>query len=79
VDSSLSRAAEGTGIGLSLVKKLVDYSGGSINVKSEVGKGSTFTVELPSGQVDEEICVFRDVADKRLIHETAIEFSDIYI
>jgi PAS domain S-box-containing protein len=38
---------EGTGLGLSVVKKLMDVMGGHIHVKSEFGKGSIFTVELP--------------------------------
>ncbi|WP_426348824.1 sensor histidine kinase [Alloiococcus sp. CFN-8] len=47
VDTSLSRNAEGTGIGLFIVKSLVELHGGSISVHSEVGKGSTFKIELP--------------------------------
>lgn len=37
----------GTGLGLSLIKQIVDQSGGKIIVESEPGKGSTFTVEMP--------------------------------
>lgn len=46
VDKSLSRNAEGIGIGLSLVKAIVEMHKGRIYVESEFGKGSTFTVEL---------------------------------
>lgn len=42
-----SRKQEGVGLGLSLVKRIVDMMGGTITVKSEVGAGSTFRVELP--------------------------------
>ena len=47
VDSSLSRQYEGTGLGLSLVKKLVEMQGGSVDLKSEIGNGSCFTFTLP--------------------------------
>jgi signal transduction histidine kinase len=38
---------EGTGIGLSIVKKAVERMGGSVGLESEVGKGSRFWIELP--------------------------------
>ena len=47
VDSGLNRQHEGTGLGLALVQKLTDLHGGSVQVESEVGKGSRFTVNLP--------------------------------
>lgn len=47
VESSDTRDAEGTGIGLSLVKELVELLQGTIDVQSEPGKGSRFTVILP--------------------------------
>ncbi len=47
VDNSDIRQAEGSGIGLALVKELVHLLEGCIEVDSEVGKGTTFTVYLP--------------------------------
>ncbi len=41
---------EGTGIGLSLARKLVDVMGGRLTVESEVGRGSTFSVEMQSAE-----------------------------
>lgn len=50
VDGSHTREQEGTGIGLSLTKELVDLQRGEIFVNSEEGKGTTFTVTLPLGK-----------------------------
>ena len=50
IDNRLSREHEGTGIGLSLTKELVEVHKGEIVVKSEEGKGSVFIVILPSGK-----------------------------
>jgi len=48
VDRSLSRRAEGCGLGLSIAKFIVDAHKGSISVDSKPGEGSTFTVKLPT-------------------------------
>ncbi len=48
IDSSLSRRYEGTGLGLVLVARLAEMHGGSISVESEEGKGSRFTITLPT-------------------------------
>ncbi|MBL7851766.1 MAG: response regulator, partial [Cyclobacteriaceae bacterium] len=48
---SESHKEVGTGVGLALVKELVNLMGGAITVESELGKGSTFTVMLPVEQV----------------------------
>jgi len=47
VDRSLSRRAEGCGLGLSIAKFIVDAHQGKISVESKPGQGSTFTVTLP--------------------------------
>jgi len=47
LDSSLARKYEGTGLGLSMVKRLAELHGGTVSVHSELGKGSCFTVRLP--------------------------------
>jgi len=47
LESSLNRKHKGTGLGLSLVKRIVELHGGSVEVKSELGKGSCFTVRIP--------------------------------
>lgn len=47
IDSSLSRQYSGTGLGLSIVQRIIDLHGGGIQVESEVGRGSCFTVLLP--------------------------------
>jgi len=47
VDSDYSSAQVGTGIGLALTKRLVELNGGSIEVKSQLGEGSTFSIIVP--------------------------------
>ena len=50
VDSARSRATGGTGLGLAIVKHVAENHGGTIGVWSQVGRGSTFTMTLPSAQ-----------------------------
>ncbi len=48
VDRARSRASGGTGLGLSIVRNVVRTHGGTVSVRSELGAGSTFTIELPA-------------------------------
>jgi signal transduction histidine kinase len=48
LDAGLARKFEGTGLGLVMVKSLVELHGGSVGVESEVGKGSRFWVRIPA-------------------------------
>jgi len=47
LDTGISRKYEGTGLGLSVCKRVLDMLGSDIRVKSQFGKGSTFTFTLP--------------------------------
>jgi signal transduction histidine kinase len=79
VDSNLSRQAEGTGIGLSLVKLIVDALGGTIKLESKLGAGSIFTVMLPAKEITD--IVEKEASldfDNRLVNSINVEFSDIY-
>lgn len=50
IENVVGRTYEGTGIGLSLIKELVQLHAGTISVKSKEGEGSTFTVKIPLGK-----------------------------
>jgi len=47
VDSALNRQYKGTGLGLALVKSIVNLHGGQVGLTSQVGRGSCFTIDLP--------------------------------
>ena len=55
VDKARSRATGGTGLGLAIVRSIIQRNHGEISVQSTVGKGTTFTVEFPCFDLDEEV------------------------
>jgi signal transduction histidine kinase len=79
-DNSLTRNPEGSGLGLSIVKFLVEMHGGSINLESTHGKGSEFTISLPSRglTVEEDNEVDNNLVNNDKMERIRIEFSDIY-
>ena len=85
-DSTLSRQAEGTGLGLYLVRLLVNVLDGEISLRSQIGEGSTFTVLLPVIKPIkfDEVSSCNEFnnklmrSDNNVIQTTKIEFSDIY-
>lgn len=82
VDRSFTRNHEGSGIGLSLVKSLVEMQGGTISVESKLGVGTKFAIKLPVKLIDNS----KSKKIAKLLHNNLsghverikIEFSDIY-
>jgi signal transduction histidine kinase/FixJ family two-component response regulator/HPt (histidine-containing phosphotransfer) domain-containing protein len=62
IDKKANRKIEGTGLGLSITHQLVHMMGGHITVESEYGKGSTFTVKIRQGFINDTI-IGTDVAE----------------
>lgn len=81
VDKSLTRNREGSGIGLSLVKSLVELHKGSIELISETGKGSEFIIDLPVYviEVEKENKSSNNYNIQSNIEKISVEFSDIYL
>jgi len=77
VDKSLTRKHEGSGIGLSLVKALVNMHKGNITVASEPDKGSEFCIELPVYLINDRKNK-NDFLIQGKVEKIKIEFSDIY-
>ncbi|WP_141639517.1 sensor histidine kinase, partial [Clostridium novyi] len=80
VDKSLSRNREGSGIGLALVKSIVELHDGNITLKSKLGRGSEFIIKLPCKVLEKQNKTAKKYtnANSNKIEKIMIEFSDIY-
>jgi light-regulated signal transduction histidine kinase (bacteriophytochrome) len=78
VYKTFTRNREGSGIGLSIVKALVEMHNGAIWVESQYERGSKFTVELPDVQLEEEEedTLYSEFED-RIQERIKIELSDL--
>ncbi len=78
VNDILSRRCEGSGIGLSIVKSIVEMHGGKIEVFSEIGKGTEFIFNIPIKILKEENVILKCENRDYHVEKCNIEFSDIY-
>lgn len=79
-DPLFSRKKEGSGIGLALVKSLVEMHNGTIGIHSKSGEGSEFIIELPVKLVPEKENnhIIEKFSQHTNVEKINIEFSDIY-
>lgn len=78
IDKSLSRNSEGSGIGLSLVRSIVELHGGKISAESNPDEGSIFKIELPARTIENQKVKAESKAINSKIEMINVEFSDIY-
>lgn len=76
VDKTFTRKKEGSGIGLALVKSLVECHGGNIKVRSKINVGTEFIINLPVIILENEEYHLEEFESK--VDKINIEFSDIY-
>lgn len=82
VDKSFRRNHEGSGLGLSLVKSLLEMHDGNISVESQDGKGTKFIIKIPINTLDKcntkENIKYNNTHIDNFVERINIEFSDIY-
>lgn len=76
VDQKFNKEREGSGIGLSLVKSIVEMHGGKIELESIYGIYSKFIISLPAEKISQDSLEDRYTADN-LLNKVELEFSDI--
>lgn len=77
-DKSFTRAHEGSGTGLAIVKSFVELHEGNISVESEEGKGTIFEMELPVKILSESTSRHFNDEENNIMQKIEVEFSDIY-
>lgn len=78
LDNNMNRKNEGSGIGLAIVRSLVELHNGTINVESELGNGSKFEIVLPITYLENENLMYNNISGTNKVEKCNIEFSDIY-
>ncbi|WP_053955996.1 PAS domain-containing sensor histidine kinase [Inediibacterium massiliense] len=80
IDQSLTRNCEGSGIGLSLVKSLVELQNGTVTLMSDENMGTEIIIKFPRIQMEEDIFNMDSESKEmdQIIKKVELEFSDIY-
>ncbi|MBE9214909.1 response regulator [Plectonema cf. radiosum LEGE 06105] len=76
-EGSENRSYEGTGLGLALVKELVEVHGGQVRVNSVYGSGTNFTIFLPSGNAHLNVEQVVEEESKVNLSRAAVELADL--
>ena len=80
IDKSLSRTNEGSGLGLNIVKEIVDLHNGEIDLESEEGEGTTISIIINREVNEEKIkeCIEKNITTETSESTVNLEMSDIY-
>lgn len=79
VDNGFSRSKEGSGIGLSIVKSLVELQGGTIELNSDINEGTEFIIKFKTEDEAKGLYDGKALSDENnIIDKVDVEFSDIY-
>lgn len=78
IDSALNRQYMGTGLGLSLVKKIVEMHGGVVNVESKLAQGSCFMIKLPCQPLPQHLSIDSQTSNLQLNDLVIIPKNNIH-
>ncbi|MEG1311558.1 MAG: PAS domain-containing sensor histidine kinase [Romboutsia sp.] len=77
-NNRMTKISEGSGIGLYLVKSLVELHNGDINVESELNEYTKFIIKIPNILTKNESGIKKDTLSSKYVQNIKVEFSDIY-